>query len=101
MGNDRFWKNQDVKAKNRQEHFAARSALRSFRESGDPSGFLDLQRKVGGIHGFSLAGYMDNDVNPRLTQEEFDRFKAAFEATDEGKAYRQRLDNLFRDPLED
>ena len=98
MGNDRFWKNQDAKAKNRQEHFDARSALRRFREDGDVSGFPNLQRRVLGIHGLNLSGYGDNDVSPRLTQEEFDRFKAAFEASDEGKEYRKSLDDLYKDP---
>lgn len=94
------WKRQqqnyDAKIQNRREHSAARWALEDLRQNADPSRFPDLRRKVGEIRGFSLADYRDDDVNPRLTQEEYDRFKAAYEASEEGKAERQRLEALYK-----
>ncbi len=95
MREPRWIANYKVKEENRRVHSAARSALEQYRRSGDASGFPDLRKRILGIHGLSLAGYNDDEVNPRLTQEEFNRFKAAYEASDAGKSERAMLDAFF------
>jgi hypothetical protein len=94
---------QNMKAKDRskREHFSARNALERFRRTGDPSGFPDLNRRVSGSRGFNLSGFYDKDVNPRLTQEEFDKFKAAYEASDAGKAAKAKFEEWLREIREE
>jgi hypothetical protein len=86
----------DAKNRNRREHFAARQALFAYREHGDTSGFPDLQKRAEGFYGLNLSGFRDEDVNPRLTQEEYAAFKAAYEASDEGKAARAEFEVWLR-----
>jgi len=93
--------NYEAKKENRRVHSAARHALERYRESGDTSGFPDLRKRVTGIHGLSLAGYADADINPRLTQEEYDGFKAAYEQSEEGQAERRRWEDWLRTDLDD
>ncbi len=90
MSWERMIKNQQSKDTSRREHSAARWALDCFRRDGDASRFPDLRwwlfRHSGYRYkSFSLDGFGLYDVEPRLTQEEYDRMKAAFLETEEGK----------------
>ena len=98
MGRDRQYQNYLAKERAKKQHSSARWALEDFRKSGDPSGFPNLEIHIlGSRRGLSLSGYGYEDVSPRLTQEEYDRFKVAYEASDEGKEERKRLDKLYAD----
>lgn len=90
--------NMDARDRNRREHSAAYWALEDYRRDGNPSGFPNLRRYLCGKCGsLSLAGFRYEEINPRLTQEEYDRFEEAYKATEDGKndpVYQLRRSNF-------
>jgi hypothetical protein len=82
MRKPRWIANQESVEQSKSELLRARSALEGFRQNCDASRFPDLQRRISGsIHGLSLEGFGQYDVEPRLTQNEYNRFEAAYRAT--------------------
>jgi hypothetical protein len=87
----RYFMDQDQKQRDRSDLREARSALEKFRRDGDPSGFPNLRkhlwRKSSGLSQryFNLDGFGRED-EWRLTEEEYERFKSAYKATDAGAA---------------
>jgi len=63
-----------------------------FRQSGETSGFPELRRRLVAKDGFSLSGYHDEDISPKLEQAEYDRFKTAYEASPDGQAEQRDRD---------
>ena len=86
----RYFQNQDHKQQDRRGLIYARSALDMFRRNGNPQNFSDLRKYL--MHqsaGFSfrrfgLDGYGRDDMG--LTEVEYQQFKEAYMATEDGIA---------------
>lgn len=94
MGWRHQYNNQRAKEQDQHAHIVACWALEDFRSQPETNAykFPDLRKWVmrrcygNDEPNLNLSGYGFDDVNPRLTIEEYRRFEEAYKATEAGKA---------------